>query len=42
MMYITIPFVRNVRIVPLKMSDPSVILTSIKKVEKGSQTRKDF
>lgn len=34
-MYLTIPFVRNVRFVPLKMSDPPVILTSIKKVRKG-------
>ena len=31
---ITIPFVRYVRFVPLNLSDPPVILTSIKKVKK--------
>jgi hypothetical protein len=32
-MYLTIPFAPNVRFVPLKMSDPPAILTSIKKVK---------
>jgi effector-binding domain-containing protein len=31
---ITIPFVRYVRFVPLNLSDPPAILTSIKKVKK--------
>jgi hypothetical protein len=35
---ITIPFVRYVRFVPLNLSHPPVILTSIRKVDKGYQT----
>jgi len=40
--YLTVAYVPYVRFVYPKMSVVGVRLTSIKKVEKGSQTRKEF
>ena len=40
--YLTVAYVRYVRFVYPKMSVVDVRLISIKKVEKGSQTRKEF
>ena len=41
MMYLTVAYVLYVRFVHPQMSDPPAILTSIKKVDKGYQQRKE-